>query len=275
MTWLTRQILLCIALVLLLCLSLSGGADAETTLTWQTSDTPPFWGEDLPDNGMGGEILEALSKYVGNTNTFIYLPMERIFRTPSLPGNWTGNPQIFPEEWSAVVPIMTLQAAVFFFAPHHEQPPRFRNWNSLRGMTLGVVRGVMREEDKVAFGKLGITVEDSRTEELLLHKLLRGRIDACFMVQATGIFLIQRIFPNQADRFIHFAVRDTEAPIALMLAKDQPDGAALGNMFNTALDRLIESGEYENILEKYYGAGKIPPYWQMTLEKFRTQYKNE
>jgi hypothetical protein len=89
------------------------------------------------------------------------------------------------------------------------------------------------------------------------------------MVKLTGIYKTSSIFPEDAENFAYFDIKGSVRPITIMIDKTYPDGRDLGEKYSNGFERIIESGAYTAILEKYYGRGKIPRDWFMQLEKFK------
>ena len=273
-----KTMIICIFLTALAWGMAAAGAETMTTLHILTDKTTPCWDASLSHGGLCGEIVHALSDAIGVTSVLTIVPEVQFPRYRSRIPNLGANPALpmyQAREWSAIVPIATLQGAVFFYAPHHAQGPRFRGWQDLAGMTVGIPRGWGEGAIKEALESMGMVVAESNSERSLFQKLLRNRLDACFVLESTGLYLLHTEFATIADNFVGFPVQGTDDAIALLLAKDLPKGAKLGQQLNAALDEFIASGAYLKILENYYGAGNIPQFWDVILQKHRQQWMSK
>ena len=245
---------------------------SEQVVEFGSSETPPFWSAHMPDDGMAGEMLHAISKEIGVKSVIKYFPLKRIRQ--DLTSNHVGNPEIFAgQEFIAIIPIAFFRVAFFYYKPNHEKEIIYRGLDDIKGYTLGVIRGTL--DDISFFYKKGIKVEESISEDSLIQKLKYRRIDLCCMVKLSGIYKINKIFPNDAGNFVHFDIKETVSPITIMIDQNYPDGRKLGKKYDNGLKIIIENGKYNKILEKYYGQGKIPQDWFMQLEKFKYMYKRD
>ena len=254
-----------ILLVQVLIFAIPAFAD-KRIVEFSSTETPPFWSANLPEDGMAGEILHAISKEIGVKSVIKYIPMERIRK--NLTSNHVGNPEIFSgQEFSAIVTIAVFRVAFFYYRPNHKKEIHYTGLDDIKGFKLGIIRGTLGD---VSFlHEKGIEVEPSNSEISLIKKLRYGRIDLCSMVKLTGFYKINSIFPKDAENFAYFDIKGSVRPITIMIDKTYPDGRDLGEKYSNGLERIIESGAYTEILEKYYGRGKIPRDWFMQLEKFK------
>lgn len=255
-----------------LSLATAGLARAENNpVVFQSTDTPPFWSASLPDNGMGGAILQMLSAAAGVSYSIEYLPVKR-FRH-SLATYIVGDPDILlNQKRRAVFPIGTFRSAFFYYKPHHDVI-EFHSLRDLEGHTLGVLRGTL--EDKDYFARNGIKVEENDSIESLLKKLKRGRIDFCILVDAAGQYAIKQIFPEEQDNFAMAAIPGSVRPIAIMIDVDAPEGKAVALRYRKVLDKTLRSRKYQDILEKFYGRNNVPADRLEQLKKFEQYYASD
>lgn len=258
--------------LLALLLVAEGSARAENDpIVFQSTDTPPFWSASLPDNGLGGAMLHLLSEAAGVRYSIEYLPVKR-FRH-SLATYIVGDPDILIyKEHRAIFPIGIFRLAFFYYKPHHDVI-EFHNLRDLEGHTLGVLRGTL--EDKDYFVRNGINVEESDSEESLLRKLRRGRVDFCILVDAAGQYTIRKIFPGEQDNFIQVPIPGSVRPIAVMIDVNVPEGRAVARRYGQVLEKMLRSREYHDILENYYGRNNIPADRFEQLKKFERFYASD
>ncbi len=260
-----------LALFFLLLATATGIAVAENNpIVFQSTETPPYWSASLPENGVGGAMLQLLSADAGVTYSLEFLPEKR-FRNSLAPYIVGDSDLLINQKHRAIFPIGILHSVFFYYKPHHELI-EFRNLKGLQGYTLGVLRGTL--EDKDYFGKNGINVEESDSVESLLKKLKRGRIDFCILVEGTGKYTIKQIFPEEQDNFVKVFIPGSYRPIAIMIDVDVPEGKAVSRRYRQVLDKTLRSPKYHDILENFYGKNNIPGDRSEQLKKFEQVYAN-
>lgn len=248
-----------------------GTAVAENTpIAFQSTDTPPYWSASLPENGLGGAMLQLMSANAGIEYTIEYLPVKR-FRH-SLATYIVGDPELLiNQKHRAVFPIGIFHSAFFYYKPKHEVI-EFNNLRDLKGYTLGVLRGTL--EDKDYFDKHGINVEESDSVESLLKKLKRGRIDFCILVAGTGRYTIKQIFQEEQDNFTQVIIPGSFRPIAIIIDTAAPDAKNVAQRYRQALDKTLHSQKYHDILENFYGKNSIPSDISVQLKRFGQYYES-
>lgn len=248
-------------------LMMSVGAEP---IVFQSTDTPPYWSAQLPENGLGGALLHLFSEEAGVAYSIEYLPVKRYRQ--SVATYVVGDPDILTnQQHRAIFPIGIFRSAFFYYKPRHDVI-KFQSLRDLQGHTLGVLRGTI--EDKDRFVKNGIKVEESDSVESLLRKLARGRIDFCITVEGAGRYTIQRLFPDEQENFAQAIIPGLNRPIAIMIDVDDTEGKEIAQRYQQVLDKTLHSKEYRAILENFYGKNSIPKDRDMQLNKFIQYYQN-
>ncbi|MDP2805147.1 MAG: transporter substrate-binding domain-containing protein [Gallionellaceae bacterium] len=244
-------------------------ARAETQpIVFQSTETPPFWSASLSNNGVGGSMLRLMSEAAGIPYSIDYLPVKR-FRT-SEASFIVGDPDIITSKTQrTVIPIGLFRLAFFYYKPHHPIM-NFQGMRALRGNTMGVLRGTL--EDKQIFLRNGITIEESDSNESLLRKLKRERLDFCIMVAGAGRHAIKKEFPNETENFAEYIVPDSQRPIAIMIDTSQAHGKALAKRYRNVLAATVHSRAYYEILEKHYGKNNVRDTYFTELFSFVKSY---
>ncbi len=244
-------------------------ARAETRpIVFHSTETPPFWAAALPNNGVGGSMLRLMSEAAGIPYSIDYLPVKR-FRT-SEASYLVGDPDIITSNTQrAVIPIGLFRLAFFYYKPHHPLM-NFQGMRALRGNTMGVLRGTL--EDKQIFLRNGITVEESDSNESLLRKLKRERLDFCIMVAGAGRYAIQKEFPGEVENFVEHIIPDSQRPIAIMIDTSQPSGKAMAKRYRAVLATTVRSAAYAEILEVHYGKNNVRDTYFSELFSFVKSY---
>lgn len=261
-----------VAVLCALLLATAGIARAGSNpVVFESTDTPPFWSASLPENGLGGSMLNLVSAAAGVEYSIEYLPVKRYRH--SLATYIVGDPDILiNQKRRAIFPIGLFRSAFFYYKPHHDVI-EFHSLRDLQGHTLGVLRGTL--EDKDYFIRNDINVEENDSVESLLKKLKRGRIDFCILVDAAGQYTIKQIFPAEQDNFVQVAIPGSVRPIAIMIDVAVPEGMAAAQRYRQVLDKTLRSQEYHDILEKYYGKNNIPGDMFEQLKRFKQVYASD
>lgn len=254
--------------VLVAAVLLLGVATTVRAVVFQSTDTPPYWSESLPENGIGGAMLQLLSANAGVPYSIEYLPVKR-YRN-SLATYIVGDPDILiNQKPRAIFPIGLFRSAFFYYKPHHDVI-EFHRLLDLKGHTLGVLRGTL--EDSSYFARVGINVEESDSTESLLRKLKRGRIDFCILVEGTGRYAIGKLFPSEKDNFVYQYIPGSARPIAVMIDDSTPESKAVARRYREVLDKTLKSQKYHDILENFYGKNNIPDDRFELLNRFVQYY---
>ena len=188
--------------------------------------------------------------------------------------NDLGNPAFYmgTQEFSAVIPIAVYHMAVFHYLPNHPSHPEIHEVKDLEGHKIGILKGTL--VDRSQFEKAGITFEESYSQESLFKKLQKGRIDLVIEIDLVGKTMIKRLFPSDGERFSSILIPKSESPIAILLAEKQLNGNELGVRYRQGLQKIRLSGEYETILNKYYGPDGLPEHYMRAMERFNIIYND-
>jgi polar amino acid transport system substrate-binding protein len=242
-----------------------------SVIEFGSSDTPPYYSPDLQDDGMAGEIVHGIFSEIGIKSRIHYFPLKRL--QTDLQNNHLGDPDNFSgQRFSAIVPVALYRSAFFYYKPRHREGILYKKPEDLNGYTIGMIRGTL--ESRGYFDKNAIRVSEANNEEALFRLLKEGRIDLCGVIRGTGRYTVRKLFPNESENFVAIEIPKSVRPVTIMIDGNHPNGAALGIKINEALRKMVKSGKYLQILEKYYGKGNLPQDWFDDLERFRSRYQS-
>jgi len=243
---------------------------AVAVVEFGSSDTPPFFSPDLPEDGMAGEILHAIFSEINVKSRILYFPLKRL--QTDLKNNHLGDPDNFAgQQFSAIIPIAVYRAAFFYYRPLHKEGINYKKPEDLNKYTIGMIRGTL--ENRGYFDKNAIKVIEANNERSLFRQLQEGRIDLCGVIKETGEFIVKKEFPREVRNFVPIEIPKSVSPITVMIDWNYPKGKKLGVRIGEGLTRIIKNGKYMQILEKYYGKGNIPDDFFADLEKYRNRYR--
>jgi len=189
--------------------------------------------------------------------------------------NDLGNPVLYMpyQEFAVIIPIAVYRAAFYYYKPHHQETPSIRGVEDLADLRIGILQGTLL--DRAYFKRLGIKFEESHSQQSLFKKLRLGRLDLVIEIDQVGEAVIQKLFPAEADAFGAVPLEHSASPIAIMLAEQQSGGAAIAADYRRGLNRIIEDGTYQEILERYYTPDQLPADWRQQLQRFTRLYDFE
>lgn len=254
-------------------LFLSIFAHADVVLL-NANESPPYWSRNLPFNGLGGEIIAAISNAADLESHIEFMPLKRLIEDTSM--NELGNPAFYMQnqEYAAIIPIAISQVSLFSCNCNSQQknPIQFKTISDLKGYRIGVLSGSIL--NKKAFEQVGIKFETSYTQESLFKKLHYGRLDLVLEIDVVGRQMITKLFPNERGKFFEAQLPQTIAPIAIMLDKNYPNAKLIGQRYQQGLNEIIKNGRYAEIIESYYQQ-KPSDSWFKALKRFTQLYKIE
>ncbi|NWF35684.1 transporter substrate-binding domain-containing protein [Mariprofundus sp. KV] len=251
---------------LLLCSSVVAGEVVKL----DANESRPFLSPSLAKDGMVGEIIHAASAAAGIESQIIYKPLKRMIENDS--NNDLGNPMFFMnnQDFSAVVPLAVYHVSLFYYRPKHGHAHEIVSVESLKDHRVGLLSGTL--VNRSAFKRAGIVFEESYAHASLFRKLHKGRLDVVIEVDLVGRAFIQDLFPEEVENFGVTRMPQSASPIALNMAVNQPEAAALAARYREGLRKIRESGEYRAILQKYYGE-QIPADYEQQLDRFGYIYQ--
>lgn len=239
------------------------------TIILEANESPPFWSESMPHQGLGGEILQAISKASGLTTKIRFFPLKRLIEDTN--NNDLGNPLFYMDnqDFTAIIPVAVYRASLFYYQPNHKQTLTLDILNHLESYRIGVLDGTLAEHN--FFEQQDIDFETSYSRESLFKKLKHGRIDLVLAVDLISIQTLSQLYPQHIHHFKQIKLPHSTAPIAIMIAEQQPNAEAVAGQYRQGLQTLIDNGDYVKILEKYYHSF-TPDNWLAELLRFQQLY---
>jgi len=234
-----------------------------------TNESPPFWSKDLPFQGLGGEIVQAISAATDLKTTINFLPLKRLRENTH--NNDLGNPLFYMtnQDFSAIIPIASYRVSFFYYQPKQDKTITLDLLRNLQHFKIGVLEGTLTKHSY--FAQNNISFETSYSQTSLFKKLKHGRIDLVLAVDLVAINTINQLFPKQAQKFKQIKLPNSESPIAIMIADEQVNASSITEKYQLGLQKIIESGQYLQILKKHY-KNHLPEDWLSKLQRFKQLY---
>ena len=209
---------------------------------------PPYMSSDT-QTGIYHDIFESISRDTGYTFEIEYYPSTR------LKMNFENNvidiePGVNPA-WrkdSKVPGLYTIPFAksvdVVIFRPGQQIP--VDGPESLKGRTIGVVRGYVYPGFTDSFTNNEIIRADLTDEPQLLKFFIAGQIDQIFINRAVVQYWLQKKTPEH-----HYIMGDIIGDVEVMMRVHPSKKQALERL-NKSIEKLSTSGEIEKIYKKYH-----------------------
>lgn len=243
---------------LLLCLWLGlSTVQAADPIKLVTGHFPPYAGEQLPGGGLLTELVSSIFINLGHPLTVAFLPWKRGYRGV-LAGNFTAS---FPYSFNPQRAEEMLYSAPLYVDAVHlfvrsDSPLNYATLEDLRGTRLCTALGFnlfpsLQEALNQELVEL-ITVRDMSS---CIRMIETRRADAIFLTDAAGWSLIEES-GSTCEQFRTLPKPIHIAREYLIVAKTHPGAAALIKAFNEELQRFIDSGRYQRLLDKH-GMGPL------------------
>ena len=237
----------------------------------KANESLPYWSKTLPHNGLGGELVEAISRAGGVESTIEFVPLKRMIEDTT--DNNLGNPVFYMDnqDFATIIPIAITQVSLYYYNPLHDKKVTFNSLKDLKGFRVGALSGTMT--NRAIFEQAGVIFETSYSQESLFKKLQHGRLDFVLELDLVGQQTIARIFPDERKNFAVIALPKSVSPIAIMLDKNYPNVDNIANRYRQGLAKIIKDGSYNEIISSYYESHQLPLAWLKELERFSRLYQ--
>ena len=239
----------------------------------EANEAPPFWSKKMPQDGMVGEIVHAISKAVEIDSKIVFKPLARMIADDE--NNDLGDPAFFivNQDFAQIIPVALYHISLYYYAPNQKNRLQFNSIDELRGKKIGVLKSTLI--DYSYFKQEGITFEESYSQESLFKKLKIGRLDMVIEIELVSQRIIYSLFPKEIDNFVKIPISKYSHPIAIMLTTDYPNVKDIANRYRKGLKKIIEDGTYKKILNRYYKEDIVLDLWLKDLKRFEKLYKIE
>lgn len=227
-------------------------ANAEQTVRIAIGEWQPYLSEHAPHYGFATHIVTESFSLQGIDVEYGFFPWKRSYMLSKQGQPWIGTGVWLHSEDRAEFfyysdPVVPTNVAFF-----HLKDVGF-DWSAIEDLSdlkIGVTLGYSYGPDfDTAVKKGNITTEESRTDELNLQKILKGRIDVFpGEVMVIHSLIREKFSPEIAAQFTHHSKSLHENSQHLLLSKSNPESQQLVEIFNDGLKQLKKSGRYDKII---------------------------
>ncbi len=226
------------------------GYASEKKIFLTTAEYPPYYGEKLKNQGFVTEVIREAFKRVGYEVKVEFFP-------------WARSEMMAKEGASdgMFAPWYTEERKKWFIFSNPIPPPNtigfykqkdkkitFKTYRDLMPYRIGSVFGYAYPGD---FEKADLRNNESYTDEMLITKLVQGKIELALIDKLQAEHLLKTKFPKQSDKFEFM-----EPPIEirqqhLAISKKLNNAKKIISDFNRGLKTIIVDGTFKDILKKH------------------------
>jgi polar amino acid transport system substrate-binding protein len=220
---------------------------ANTSIRITNGEWEPFLSEYSYEYGLASHIISKSFKIEGIKVKWGFFPWKRSHEIAKL-GLWDASATWTPTEerkkdfWISDTVINI--SYVFFYLKGNNL-----SWKNLKGRVVGLSRGYTYGREIKEFIEANELLVDITTkDEQNYQRLLNGRIDLFPNEPIVGYAQIRHTFTHEdADRFTHYPKAFDNTTSNLIISKKCKNGQFLLNKFNSGLNKLKKSGQYDQM----------------------------
>jgi polar amino acid transport system substrate-binding protein len=227
----------------------------EITVKFATGEWEPYTSEKLPEYGAVTELVSAVCKAAGIKPEYEFYPWKRAEKMTKDGEVFAVFPKIVTKERKEIFDFSDIlfHGANYFVYynknPRTLAPVKYEKIEDIRGYKVGIIFGFIFEKE---LSNAGIKFETAYEIENSIRKLAAGRIDFYLDEQAATYYVINRLFPNEADNFKKLPkMYGDKRPNALLVSRKYPESGSILKKFNEGLELIKKSGEYDRIINKH------------------------
>ncbi len=245
-----------VSFLILMLLSVFDLFAEEARITFATGEWAPYTGEKIADYGMAAEIVTAACKAVGLHAEYEFFPWKRAERGVSLGTHLGTFPyRELPEREGQFLFSKTLFSSSFAIVMHKKNVNsnmfKYSSIDDFKSYTVGIVTGT--DAVRLPLVRMGVRVEEVPGAAQNLRKLAAGRIDFYIDDKAVIHQALKQSF--SAEQIAEFAFSENDFGVKndfkIMISLKYPNSRETLAKIDEGLNRIAETGEYNNILAKY------------------------
>ena len=109
----------------------------------QANESFPYWSKNLPHNGLGGEIIAAMSEVTSLETHIEFRPLKRLIEDTT--NNDLGNPAFYMvnQDFAAIIPFAISEISLYYYNPTHKKSILFKTLQDLKGYRIGALSGTI------------------------------------------------------------------------------------------------------------------------------------
>ncbi len=230
----------------------AGYANAGEPVTVVTSEWLPYCSEHVEGYGFVTEIVTAAFEEAGIEIEYKFYPWLRGEEYVKDGDGYAAFPYVMSEKRKQIFdfsdPIFKSTQRFFYMKDRITSDVTWEEYEDLKPYELG---GTLGYWYKPVFEAAGLDVDYCASEENGFRKLYHGRFELFAADVAPAWVIINRLYPDEADRFGMTEQVLKSDDFRLMISRTYPHAASITEQFNAALKRIKDNGTYSAILKKH------------------------
>ncbi len=226
------------------------GYASEKEIFLTAAEYPPYYGAKLENQGVLTEVIREAFKRVGYEVKVEFYPFARGLMMAK-EGYSDG---MFPpwkteerEKWFVFSNPIPPPNIIGFFK-RKDKKITFKTYQDLRPYRIGSVFGYAYPK---GFLESDLRNMEAYTDEMLIKKLVNGRVDLAVIEKMQAKYLLMKSYPKQIDNFEFM-----EPPMAILqqhvvISKKSKNAQKKLNDFNRGLKLIKDDGTFEKIFKKH------------------------
>ena len=223
---------------------------AGNSVKLAATEYPPYYGQQLPNQGVITEIIREAFSRVGYAVKIQFLPWKRALeatRRGEFDALYTAWYREERKRWFAFSDPLPIANQIGFFK-RVDRNISYRTIVDLRPFKIGIVRGY---SNPLAFDRAGLNTEAVTEDRLNLKKLAAGRLDLVLIDKVIGQHIIRTDLPESVQ-----TLEWLDPPLKiddqyLIFSKSVDDYSKKRTDFNRGLHQIKVSGAVESIIRKH------------------------
>ena len=251
-------------------------AAEETPLEILTFKYPPVMGESsISKSGFLVELVQAAFASQGVSTTITYLPVKRaigqIASNESLA--YIGVKNTFAADVQPHIkeyPFFVSRFLVFYRKDRFPQGFSYQQLSDLKDYQIGVLAGGTTH---VVGKENNLNIDPADALDLVFKKLDGGRDDLGVASEFSIELMLRDLFKERAAEYgIYQDVPFHQINSVLLLNDRHPDFAYYEPKLKAGMKAIASNGEWQRILEQFYGSGNIPAVTKELFESVVAAY---
>jgi polar amino acid transport system substrate-binding protein len=227
---------------------LAAPVQAAETIYLVTTAYPPYYGPDLPKNGVITQIVTEALKRGGYTLKVDWLPWARALhdaqdgKADGAMGIWRSKER---EQYFVYSSAMAPNQIGFY--KRADAPISFKALSDLKPYKIGVVRGYANPK---AFDDAKLTTDEAGDDEANLRKLGAGRIDLVLIDKGVAMHLIDSKLHEYKGKLVWLDPAVDKLPMYVGFSKKAPGYEKKLAAFNKGLKEMEADGTLAKLISQ-------------------------
>ena len=236
---------------------------AGPVVTIATGEYQPWTSEHLPHGGFINHVVTEAFRAQGIETRFVYLPWKRTLED-TRQGVYDATSYWYykaEREQDFIHSPPVNHERIVFFGRKGRVPERWSTLAELAGLRIGATRGFTYSDEFWRLAGAGLlNVEQVRSDELNMRKLIAGRIDLFPVGEQSGWHILMHDF-SEKDRNGLFTLQPPLAEVDgyILFSRKRPEVGRWVAAFRTGLQSLEKSGRLaqmrQDLVEGRYSTG--------------------